>query len=1394
MSASYSPSLPASVAASPTPAASATNTNTAFRSLRSLLTFGPNKNPSTSSPYGATSKNAFPGFGSMRKSLTRDREQQSFGDGYMRRAASFSTIETPSSPPSQEPGLPNDLGALNRHSIAEEAPMLRSISPGPPLSADLSTIIEADSSGVSKTDPQSSIPPSPDLRPPSIQTSEHHGDNETDASLDLNSNQIAKQVYDAIMETDAVTADEWLNAEQPIIIDADTDEDVPMAQFQSDNASINIECVDPSIVALLTPNNLRKKVAKKLRPSPARPDAQSSNLSLGHGQRTTPTSSSIPRLRSMISEPTTPGSTSAQSNTTSKTWLTPSSSSPDSSNGQRAKPSDVARRRIVSSSPLTMSHSSSSSTSTSTSTSTATATVTPTGETRILVNAESSAALRYHRAFGHSLTPLLSVVASSSSSSSSVSVPPTPSSTRIASLHVRLRPSLGCGSGSGSRSSLSETQMQVVPDQHSPPPAPAPSQQTQRHQQRSVVVVKPPPPRTPSPTMVMNATPMPRHFSPQIVYIPGITPNASNSPPPITSDTPHTPHTPHTPNTPNTPSTPDTANARTAPNTPSSARRFFPQGGSSSSSGAGSISRQNSESGSVPGKKTRRLPLPPPSQSQNDAQEEMMAGTFVTVQYATNRRSESSLEGGGGGATTPYGRASLDSTYRRPVSQIHAGGSGSGSGVDPPVLATSTPFRRSCSEDVGGTGTGTGTAIHAGGSGSGSGVDPPVLATSTPFRRSCSEDVGGTGVRQRSMSSDTISTSRAASPILGRFEEAGVSPGAPSSSSLNGDGSLSPSPPKSVFRPMLAAPFRSRKRSMSVQEHYKSMQSLLGRKGDLLGAAGGALLQHHRMNGASRSNSSLGGRLVSASAGVRERGKERGRDDVREEGDEPRQKAPHHDWLGPRSVKALRAAGLLSDDRERERERERERDRDRDRERAVDREPDKHLTRNSRERSGSVATSVVSGGSGKTSVGGLGRFVPSAARSAASEYSPQNGRAQSRMAFSDTGGPSGPGALSVATAGGGGRRESGTFSHPYLMHSPTLTTSTSGSRERGDTPRSASTAPTSVSSTSLAFMNRDRDEVKELKEKHATETGALLSALSDSQRTTRLLRDENIDLRERMERMEDLEAENQELRHEVRNLRRETSEMRIQLLTASGVVGGRGSGNGWTGRGSGVNTPVEEQQEWYFRPHGDERSDVDDTEVLSAVSKEVVTSGLRAPTWGRPVDRDRRDELSPPVLEGPTRADTPRRHHRSPSDSSSIFPVLPSNMSMLLHEDNVLLNDHGSSRCGTSPANSHGALDSAPTPTLTPSSAQARLSSGSNSRVTPLHKPGIPIAGNGNSVRLSMTSNTSISPTTANFSIMTGSPGSLFLRPEHEVHLGDMETFSLDFGTRTDELGDLDNW
>ena len=138
----YSSSALPSVAASPAPATTAPSAtqNTTFRSLRSFLQFGPSKNAnsSQSSAQATPSKHAFSGFATMRRSLTRERERNSsltnllpiisidrsqanqpFGEGYTRRAASFSTIEVPSSPPHQARQAPNEFGSVGRHSISE---------------------------------------------------------------------------------------------------------------------------------------------------------------------------------------------------------------------------------------------------------------------------------------------------------------------------------------------------------------------------------------------------------------------------------------------------------------------------------------------------------------------------------------------------------------------------------------------------------------------------------------------------------------------------------------------------------------------------------------------------------------------------------------------------------------------------------------------------------------------------------------------------------------------------------------------------------------------------------------------------------------------------------------------------------------------------------------------------------------------------------------------------------------------------------------------------------------------------------------------------------------------------------------------------------------------------
>jgi hypothetical protein len=164
-------------------------------------------------------------------------------------------------------------------------------------------------------------------------------------------------------------------------------------------------------------------------------------------------------------------------------------------------------------------------------------------------------------------------------------------------------------------------------------------------------------------------------------------------------------------------------------------------------------------------------------------------------------------------------------------------------------------------------------------------------------------------------------------------------------------------------------------------------------------------------------------------------------------------------------------------------------------------------------------------------------------------------------------------AFSEAGSGGGGSAErrgsgSGTLSSSYgLMESPTFT-------ER-DT---LTTAPTSFGSGSappFGFLGREREkekeEIRELKEKHLTETGALLGALSDSQRTSKMLREENGKLRDSLDRLGDFETEVEPLRTAVGELRREVGELRMQLAKADTSVSRLGA---WTARRSGLSTSI----------------------------------------------------------------------------------------------------------------------------------------------------------------------------------------------------------------------------
>ncbi|KAJ6574813.1 hypothetical protein B0H19DRAFT_1125871 [Mycena capillaripes] len=367
------------------------------------------------------------------------------------------------------------------------------------------------------------------------------------------------------------------------------------------------------------------------------------------------------------------------------------------------------------------------------------------------------------------------------------------------------------------------------------------------------------------------------------------------------------------------------------------------------------------------------------------------------------------------------------------------------------------------------------------------------------------------------------------------------------------------------------------------------------------------------------------------------------------------------EWLGPRTAKAFKAAGLL----------------------------------------GSPDSADGGNDSLSPSASGRGKFGFGSVRS-----STTGGRSDSRMGVTSPGSSSGR------------RRGSGSGSYfgsagSQVMESPTLTMSSR------DTPRSVSTAPTSVSGAS---WGRDGEEIRELKDKHAIETGALLSALSDSQRTTKVLREENSELRERLARLEaesertlTLERENQALREFLSELREEAGQLKLQLRLA---------------------TPVASSSR-YLAPS--------------------TTQAFRLPPRGGESPRSGDENISEDSYNAaPAFSSTPapsKTLRKRLSSSSSIFPGPPSNMSLLLHEEGAHSSDFDDRS-----AVSGSLLLASPTMVL------PRLDA-SPSRV---HR-----------ANQSITSVASIATTSPSAS-MLGSPRSLLLRPEHEVHLGDMD--SLDLG------------
>ena len=554
---------------------------------------------------------------------------------------------------------------------------------------------------------------------------------------------------------------------------------------------------------------------------------------------------------------------------------------------------------------------------------------------------------------------------------------------------------------------------------------------------------------------------------------------------------------------------------------------------------------------------------------------------------------------------------------------------------------------------------------------------------------------------------------------------------------------------------------RTRKRSMSVQDSrfVGRNRGVTTANEDLLVRSGSSLSIY--------GNKSRGG-------GGMENGSNMNESSITSSG-------PRMEWLGPRTAKAFRAAGLMDFDY-----REKERDG-----REEGNNESTTTERLLRDRSGSTSGGILSPsplGVGNPS-STVNRFT---SLRSASEYNPTYGRSHSRLTSSSEAGSGAPrrGSESYynyggASSHGGGGSGGGGGSYNGLMESPTFTVS-SGSRDR-DTPKSSiSTGPTSLAD-SFGYLGRDRDRdrerelemMREMKEKHGTEMGALLGALSDSQRTVRVLREENSDLRDRLERFTAAIQTNQELRRvceglqsECGSLRKENTDLRKELVGLKGLP--RGGGNS-----SGVRTPVPKtaHNSTSGSPLGRSftrvalKQEYDNTFIDhgSEVENHIAEHGTSSP------------EIS--VLASPS------SKKRRLSNSSSIFPIPASNMTLLLHEDVTSTLGSIASCSRSSIGNEHSQYGFSFSPP--PSIRAAAASSATSSQRIKTHVRSIshspPVSYHdfiGNiPPNSSVVSIGSISP-----SMITGSPGSLFLRPEHEILLGDME--SLDLGARGDE-GDI---
>ncbi|KAG2111481.1 hypothetical protein DEU56DRAFT_919986 [Suillus clintonianus] len=490
---------------------------------------------------------------------------------------------------------------------------------------------------------------------------------------------------------------------------------------------------------------------------------------------------------------------------------------------------------------------------------------------------------------------------------------------------------------------------------------------------------------------------------------------------------------------------------------------------------------------------------------------------------------------------------------------------------------------------------------------------------------------------------------------------------------------------------------------------------------------------------------------------------------------------PNMEWLGPRTAKAFAAAGLLDGEREESGARfERERAGsvtvnvnrfEQDRESASS-----ALSRYDRE----GATSVMSrlDRDRETSLGRYDRDY-----STINRYASLRDHAPSRAAFSEAASSSSLGTRSAGTTGnaGAGWSPSPTFS--------------SAAR----TAFSGSTAPTSVSSgvgsgigagagagAGAGVGNAIGANVRTLQDKHYLETSALLNALADSQETCRRLREENGMLRERLRVLEAMANQDRDdvglgrgvglgvlsMDEEDGSDKTHRCDQDFERLPRKHLASLRVS----PAHQSRTLTPVPrrphlERSHSHLPQHGRHHT------VSAKASYDFTYRRTPSPsrsTQLRPFSPQKRQPQPPTPLsvQPPSPQKRQLQRQRRASTSSSLFPAPPLEMSMLMLEDVGL---------------SATVSESPPSPG-DPSHVGKKLGhkqSYSHSMIPRSHsfyrpQPSYP-SQSVSFTSFASTGTISASPSTATFSMTEapGSPHSLQLRPEHELHLGDMTSLSL---------------